>query len=178
LVTEIRIYFEGDKALRPGFRQFLSEVGDIARMKRIRFQPVAVGGRPEEDFHIALKSHPDAWNVLLRDSEGPNPPRRVSVFWMVQIMEAWFLADPEALERYYGAGFVNNALKKNPRVEGILKVDVLESLKQATKKTQKGVYHKTAHAPEILALLDPHKVREAAPNCARLFRELLAKLDE
>ena len=177
-MTEIRIYFEGDDALRPGFRQFLSGIGDIARVRKIGFQPVAVGGRPEEDFQIALRTHPHAWNILLRDSEGPNPPQRDSVFWMVELMEAWFLADPEALGRYYSEGFVSNALKKNPRVEEIPKADLLESLKQATKKTQKGAYHKTAHAPHILKILDPAKVRKSAPNCERLFRELLRKLDE
>jgi hypothetical protein len=54
---------------------------------------------------------------------------------------------------------------------------VLDSLKQATRQTQKGRYHKTQHAPRILESLDPTKVRRAAPNCDRLFRELLAKLD-
>ena len=93
-------------------------------------------------------------------------------------MESWFLADPEKLASYYGNGFTNKALKPNPRVEEIPKTNVLKCLKQATKKTQKGAYHKTAHAPHILKMLDPTKVRKAAPNCDRLFRELLAKLDE
>ena len=97
---------------------------------------------------------------------------------MVQLMEAWFLADPEALERFYGNGFRRNALRQNPQVEEIPKADVLESLKQAVKETKKQRYHKTQHAPLILESLDPIKVRKAAPNCDRLFRELLAKLDE
>ena len=92
-------------------------------------------------------------------------------------MEAWFLADRQTLASYYGERFVSNALKPNPHVEEIPKADVLECLKQATRKTQKGAYHKTAHAPHILASLDPDKVRKAAPECDRLFSEILAELD-
>ena len=177
-MTEIRIYFEGDKALRPGFSQFLAPIRDAARARRIGFHPIAVGSRTEEDFQVAVNSHPDACNVLLRDSEGPDAPQRDLVFWMVELMEAWFLADPDALERFYHKGFRRNALKQNPRVEEIPKDDVLEGLKQATRETQKGQYHKTQHAPHILESLDSAKVRKAAPNCDRLFRELLAKIDE
>jgi hypothetical protein len=177
-VTEIRIYFEGDKALRSGFSEFLAPIRDAARARRIGFQPIAVGGRTEEDFQIGVRSHPNACNVLLRDSEGHDAPQRDSVFLMVQLMEAWFLADPEALERFYGNGFRRNALRQNPEVEEILKADVLESLKQAVKETKKRRYHKTQHAPRILESLDPMKVRRAAPNCDRLCRELLAKIDE
>jgi hypothetical protein len=96
---------------------------------------------------------------------------------MVQLMEAWFLADPEALALYYGKDFASNALKKNRRVEEIPKADLLKCLKQATRKTQKGIYHKTAHAPRILELLDPDKVRKAAPECDRLFREILTEIE-
>jgi hypothetical protein len=177
-VTEIRIYFEGDKTLRPGFRHFLSRIGDAAREKRIGFSVIPARGTPEADFKLAQKTHPDAWNILLRDSEGPAPAYEDSVFWMVQLMESWFLADPKTLASYYGDGFVSNALKPNPRVEEIPKADVLECLKQATRKTQKGAYHKTGHAPGILASLGHDKVRQAAPNCDRLFQELLAKLGE
>jgi hypothetical protein len=97
---------------------------------------------------------------------------------MVQVMESWFLADPEALTRYYREGFAINALKKNPKVEEIPKDDVLKCLKQATRKTKKRAYHKTGHAPGILELLDSNKVRKAAPHCDRLFQDLLAKIAE
>jgi len=93
-------------------------------------------------------------------------------------MEAWFLADPEALALSYGEDFARNALRKNPRVEEILKADVVECLKQATRNTQKGAYHKTAHAPHILELLDPDKVRKPASECDRLFREILIEIEK
>ena len=97
---------------------------------------------------------------------------------MVQLLEAWFLADQDALERFYGDGFRRSALRQNPEVEHIPKADVLESLNDATRETQKGRYHKTRDAPKILEALDRTRVRAAAPNCDRLFHDLLSKLGE
>jgi hypothetical protein len=177
VVTEIRIHFEGDQALRPGFHRFLSRIRDAAQVRQIDFRLIAAEATPEADFQTARKKHPNACNILLRDSEGPKPKQKTSVFWMVQLMEAWFLADPEALVAYYGQGFVINALRKNPRVEEIPKDDVIECLKQAIWNTHKRHYHKTAHAPRILELLDPDRVRKAAPECDRLFREILTEIE-
>ncbi len=190
MVSEIRIYFEGDSALKPGFDLFLEEIKEKARARRCRFNLVATNGTPAQDYKIAIESHPDAWNVLLLDSEGPaTTPSDLcakkdlaghseSVFWMVQIMESWFFADPDALARYYGDEFQRNALKRNPQIEQIPKNDVLPSLKAATKRTKKDEYHKIAHAPDLLASIDPELVKAAAPNCKRLFDTLHARLAE
>lgn len=102
-MSEIRIYFEGNKALREGFREFLRGLRDRARAARIGFELVACDATPAADFKDAVKKHPNAWNILLRDGEGaglPKPPR-ANEFWMVEVMESWFLADPEALTAYY-----------------------------------------------------------------------------
>ena len=37
MVTELRIYFEGDPRLKPGFHKFLEAVREAARSKRCRF---------------------------------------------------------------------------------------------------------------------------------------------
>jgi hypothetical protein len=191
MVKEIRIYFEGDDALRPGFRSFLSQIAEAAKLRRCKFNLIAANGTPVLDYQDAIATHPDAWNVLLLDSEeaitGPLPDfcrkKRLpdlsdSVFWMVQIMESWFLADPESLKKYYGDGFRENALDGDPRVEKIPKADVLLRLKAATRATKKKEYHKTAHAPDLLARIKPDLVKAAAPHSTRLFGELLAKLAE
>src|ERR1022692_3454959 len=68
---EIRIYFEGDKSLKAGFDAFLREIGERADAAQCTLRIVATGGTPERDFGIALRKHPEAWNILLRDSEGP-----------------------------------------------------------------------------------------------------------
>src|SRR5438105_6544141 len=97
---------------------------------------------------------------------------------MVQMMEAWFHADKNALLKFYGQGFNGGALKANPNVEEIPKIDLKQGLSAATKKSQKGDYYdnKTKHGPELLARIDPHRVREAAPNCTRLFDHIRSKL--
>jgi hypothetical protein len=114
MVTELRVYFEGDSQLKPGIHSFMKEIVDIAREKRCRFRPIATGSKPLEDFYIGLKANPDASNVLLLDSDCSiecslpdfciskkiDPLHEGSVFWMVQIMESWFLPDIDALKRF------------------------------------------------------------------------------
>ena len=178
MVTKLRVYFEGDDRLRPGFRQFLSEIAEVARSKRCYFDLIATEGTPVQDFQTALKSHPNAWNVLLLDREDPQEFERRkkalegcdpnSIFWMLQIMESWFLADVDALKALFGGSLP----KGNPNVEEIPKADVLERLKKAAN----GEFHKVKHGTTLLELIDPAKVRKAARNCDRMFSVMLAKL--
>jgi len=95
---------------------------------------------------------------------------------MVQTMEAWFVADRSALGRFYGQGFTRTALPKRADVEEIAKDDLYSSLQKATRKTAAKEYHKALHGPRILALLDPAKVRSAAPHCDALFKVLEKEL--
>lgn len=100
---------------------------------------------------------------------------------MVELMEAWFHADKDALERFYNdKKFRRNALKANPKVEQIPKKDIEEGLSNATKEVSKGPYYenKAAHAAGLLGTISPGLVRDAAPNCARLFEAILARLEE
>jgi len=191
MVTELRIYFEGDEKLRPGFHDFFKEIREAARSRRCRFGLVATNGTPVQDFHDALKTHPNARNVLLLDSDAPfdgsftdlcrrkglDPSQQDQVFWIVQLMEAWFLADVGALRDYYGSGFQEEALRGNPQVEMVPKADVLSRLKRATTSTRRGEYHKTKHAPHLLGAIDVALVK-AAPNCARMFERLSRLLSE
>jgi hypothetical protein len=182
-VKGIRIYFEGDDKLRPGFNTFFKDIKETARQQRLDVKSVATNGTPSGDFAKALKSHPDWINLLLLDSEGPlevisERQRQVAsfdganVFWMIELMESWFLADCDALEKYYGQGFNSNALPGNRQVQNISKKDVIDGLKRATEKTKPGRYHKTKHAPNLLALVDSDLVRTAASECQRLFDAL------
>ena len=97
---------------------------------------------------------------------------------MVQLMEAWFLADPEALATFYGAGFRANALPGNACVEAIAKDDVLRAIANAIRDTNKPRYHKIHHAAAILERLDVERVRRAAPHCERFFSFLETQLSE
>jgi hypothetical protein len=108
---EIRIYFEGMKMLRAGFEKLFSDLRNAAREAHCELYIVAAKNGPT-DYHKALRSHASAWNILLKDSEQPIPASigdllqrhglsgADQVFWMVELMESWFLAHPEALARY------------------------------------------------------------------------------
>lgn len=99
-----------------------------------------------------------------------------NVFWMVQLMESWFLADVDALSRYYGKEFGRKAVQGTPSIEDIPKQNVLAKLKAATKKCSKGEYHKTSHAPDLLSVIDPEPVKTASPRCRQIFDSILQKL--
>ncbi len=190
----IQIFVEGGGStvktksqLRSGLRDFLERAGYVCRM-------IPCGRRDDafKYWRTALSVDPEALNLLLVDSEGPVEKdslpwrhlRKSDPSWqppadtegqchlMVQMMEAWFLADPEALAAYYGQHFGAKALPGRENVEQIAKADIERSLKDATKKTQKGEYHKIRHGAELLARIDPTKVRKRAPHCDRLLATL------
>jgi len=198
MVKEIRIYVEGGgdqketKAqIRQGFRIFLKDLVEIARSKRIKWDIITCGSRNNafRSFKNALKDYPDAFIVLLVDSEAPvkQPPWEHLKFrdnWdspgvndthchlMVQTMEAWLIGDIDNLKIFYGQGFKENSIPQNPNVETIDKNSLEQSLKDATRNTSKGEYQKIQHASKLLEKLDVAKVRNAAPHCDRLFTTL------
>ncbi|MGV3722662.1 MAG: DUF4276 family protein [Actinomycetota bacterium] len=96
---------------------------------------------------------------------------------MVQAIEAWLFADPEALALFYKQKFRKQGLPNTPNVEEIPKSKHLESLEIATKDTQKGRYHKVRHLSPLLASLDMTKVRKRAPFCDRIFVSLTRKIE-
>jgi Domain of unknown function (DUF4276) len=213
MVSEVRIYIEGGgdgkntkASIRQGFSQFFKSLVDIAKSQKIKWNITICGSRTNafRDFQNALKSHPEAFNVLLVDAEAPvtiqspwghlkirdnrDAPPEVDdtcCHLMVQAMDAWFIADIETLKKYYGQGFRENIIPKNSHVESIDKDRLFNVLKKATCNTSKGEYHKINHASKLLELLDVAKVRQASPLCVhrrcwrshRLFTTLAAIMD-
>jgi hypothetical protein len=100
------------------------------------------------------------------------------VHLMVQAMEAWIVADPDALAAYYGQKFRRNALPKAQNLETIGKDDVAKALKEATCDTQKGTYHKIRHASDLLKKIDRTKVQKRCPRCACLFDTLIGLIQK
>ncbi|MGA3025582.1 MAG: DUF4276 family protein [Bryobacteraceae bacterium] len=94
------------------------------------------------------------------------------VHLMVQCMEAWFLADRQALIDYYGRDFRDNALPGNPNPEQIPKRDLMDGLDRATR----GTYHKTRHGFPILERINPSTVRACCPHADALLNLLAARL--
>lgn len=203
-MREIRIYVEGGgkglnlrAPLREGFDHFLTAAKSKAQVGRVRWQVVICGSRSETHraFTNALTDHPMAFNILLVDAERPvttsvrehlSAPGKDAwdvshadddqLHLMVQTMEAWFIADVDALKEFYGKGFSERALPRNRNVETVPKADVERGLKAATRRTKPGEYHKTQHAPDLLKQISPAKVRAASAHCERLFAVLEEKV--
>lgn len=70
-MKEIRVYFEGDDALRGGFQQLLEPVRQHAALRRVAFRMIAGKSRTEavKDFCRALSTHRKAHVILLVDAE-------------------------------------------------------------------------------------------------------------
>jgi hypothetical protein len=195
--VSVRLYVEGggdSKALRAecrrGFSEFLRKAGLAGNLPRI----VACGGRRDasDSFHTACAqaaetghpmllvdsegeaNAPDPWeHLLLRDGWArPSGAQDDQCHFMVQCMEAWFLADRPTLAAYFGQRFRDAALPGNPRVEEVAKSDLLEGLDRAARETAKGKYSKGQHSFDILALIDPARVEAASPCARRLFTTL------
>lgn len=202
MVREVRIYIEGGgdrsdtrAAIREGFSRFLDPLRQLARTRGLRWAITVCGSRNEafRNFSTALETYPDAFLVLLVDSEAPvmggpwehlqgqdgwssGDIRDEQCHLMVQTIEAWLVADREALARYYGQDFRSKALPKHDDVEAIPKDQLYASLKRATADTKKGSYHKIHHCADLLGLLNRDRVRQRAHHCDLLFRTLEAHI--
>lgn len=99
-------------------------------------------------------------------------PERIHL--MVQCMEAWIVADPDALEGFYKSDFKKDSLPKRLNLEEEPKTDIYTKLESATKRTQKGSYGKIKHASKLLLAIDPEKVAERCPRF-RIFRNWLVE---
>lgn len=190
----VKIYVEGggdSKALktdcRSAFSAFFKKAGFNGRMPQI----IACGSRSAtyERFKTAIEntSREPEMPSLLVDSEEPitnstkwghlqvrdgwDKPEDATedhVFLMVQCMEAWFLADRDALKSFYQHSISDRNLPDNLRVEQHLKQKVFQTLG----KISDGKYSKGRVSFKILSSLDPGKVREASPRAEELLQTL------
>lgn len=132
------------------------------------------------DAEVPVKSS-NPWHHLRRDSgDGwKNPGAQTNqCHLMVQIMEAWLIADRETLASFYGQDFQASALPHATDVENVPKGTLIDALERATRKTRKGKYHKTNHGPAILAAAHPDEVARRAPHCQRFFDALDAVIED
>jgi hypothetical protein len=196
----VKVYVEGggdhNKALetqcRRGFSEFFTKAGLEGRMPRV----MRCGGR-QQAYARFRTSHESAggddFPILLVDSEAPvvvgsswehvrlRPgdewprPQGASedqIHLMVQAMEAWFHADKEALQEYFGRGFRAAGLSQRPDVENISKADLFAGLQRATNDCLKGAYSKGEHSFQILARIDPARVRSSSEFAERFLNVL------
>lgn len=198
-VRGIAIYMEGGgpgpagkAALRQGMDRFLGPLKMAARRRSLSWKLMLCGSR-EATYrrfkNTGRTSDPSETQILLVDSEAlvRLPPqahlrdrdrwdlsfaREDTIHLMVQVMETWIVADPEALARYYGRDFKVGKLPRRPDLEQVPKASVQKALGEATKRTSKGVYHKIRHASALLKRLDQARVKDRCRHCKRLFEAL------
>ena len=174
---------------REGWNAFFKKAGLASKTKIVRG-----GGRDKtfDRFVTAIENNrPNVVPILLVDSEGPvaaghtvwqhlsarddwQRPSNADddqAFLMVQAMETWFLADRDALRKYFGARFKPNALKKWPALEAVPKRTALDALARATAACTKH-YAKGKVSFELLAHIDPALVATACPHAEALLNRL------
>ena len=165
----------------------LSIVAAGSRERAYKIFRLAMGGASSDEFTMLVvdSEEPVAggnapWTHLkTRDRwDKPKGASDDSGHLMVQCMEAWFLADKEALAKYYGSGFKANALPPNPNIEHIPKTDIDDGLKNATRGTTKRSYDKGRDSFAILGELDPKIVARASPYADCLLRVLQARASQ
>lgn len=190
---EVRLYVEGGysaeskKKLRRCFRTFLEKGDEIIRRNRESLQIVFCGSRSStsDDFQNALAAHPKAFNVLLVDSDAPKDIAlsckqhlglkiksvdESQCHLMVQEIEAWFLADVEALQKFYGTKLKDKAIRNR-------NIEQIDQPKEILKKACQDDYNEIDDAASLLEIIDVAKVRDAAPHCERLFKTLMEKMN-
>lgn len=199
-------YTDQKAELRAGFDALLKTCKDAARARKLHWKLVPCGGRKAayDAFHSALRTEPAAINILLVDSEeavaaetGDNQrdsgvrvahlagrdgwDLRASspacIHLMVQCMEAWIVADPDALARFYGQRFARRILPARQNLEEERKQDVCSKLERATRSTQKGKYEKIKHASQLLQRIDTAKVAQRCPRFATFTGWLTASVE-
>jgi hypothetical protein len=183
---------------RKGFSEFFEKAGLKGKMPSIH--PCGSRNEAYKDFERALtKAKPDNFIVLLVDSEAPIRVSEEQVWehvktqagdnwdrplnatadhlhFMVECMEAWFLADKMCLATYFGQGFKIEKLPQTSDIEKISKVSVYEGLQRATESCKtKAAYGKGAHSFDLLGRIAPAEVTTASPYAQRLIETLLAR---
>ena len=174
---------------REGWNAFFKKADLASKTKIVR------GGGRDKTFDLFVtaieNNRPNVVPILLVDSEDPvakghtvwqhlsardgwQRPSNADddqAFLMVQAMETWFLVDRDALRKYFGARFRQNALKKWPGLEAVPKPTVLYALKCATAACTKH-YAKGKVSFELLAHIDPALVATACPHAEALLNRL------
>lgn len=90
-------------------------------------------------------------------------------------MEAWILADEDAVRTYFVGKIPENALPKRRDLEAVTKQDLDRALQRAAEASAKKRYQKGRDSFRLLESLDPVRVRGRCPWAARFFEELAAR---
>ena len=86
---------------------------------------------------------------------------------MVQVMETWFLADVDALQRCFVASFRPRALRAWPQLEQVPKETIFDVHAQAS-----GRRYTKRMALDLLERISPDLVENACPHAKALLDQL------
>ena len=90
------------------------------------------------------------------------------VYYMIQEMEAWFISQPEILDKFYAEKISTKLAKKDAQ----LFTEPDKELERITKPTKKGKYHKVSHGAELVKLLDANILYNTFSDFKRLVDAL------
>lgn len=195
------------RTMRLGFDRLFSTWRERAPRNGYSLRFVCCGSRQQayDDFCAAVRAYSGRVNALLVDSEAPiaqptddaqkdaEARRRhlaardgwnlegvnaERIHLMVQCMEAWIVADPEALSAFYGQYFKASALPARQSLEQEPKRDIYDKLAKATgdRRITQGPYGKIGHASRLLQRIEPAKVAVRCPHFATFTRWLDATI--
>ena len=94
---------------------------------------------------------------------------------MVTTMETWLLADRETLIDYFPA-MNASALPPDVDLESRRKRKVSGALRNATRPSSKGCYHKGNHSFDLLGEVQPKELEDRLPHFRRFVETLDARL--
>ena len=196
-VVRVSIYIEGggdsaklNQIFRTGWRDFFTSAGLTGRLPAV----VRCGDRANafRRFSVALREVGDnELPVLLVDSEGPVKEDQSAwehlqhsdgwrqpaladdhqAYLMVQAMEAWLMADWDALREYFGRGFNENRLPGQSDPELIPHNSLESTLKDASSGCGRQ-YAKGTVSFEILGRVDASKVENRCSHAKVLLDHL------
>lgn len=191
-MVKITIYVEGGgdantlkTKCRQGFSEFFKQLDIKPKIvacgaRQVAYDKFCLGLKNIKDNEYCLLlvdseapvNSPSVWqHVYLREEDKWSKPDQATdghLHFMVECMEAWFMADKQALANYYGQDFNQNALPNNTNIEDISKKTLEDTLKKATRDVSKGKYDKGRHSFEILSKIDAQKVIAKSPYAERL----------
>ncbi len=197
------LYVEGDDVLRKSMQEGIFRGFRQRLMNRYEFRIIAGEGNSEtvtDWIGRREQASPGDIVLLLIDSEGPisanpnQPPQGCTsfltsadlatgdVYFMVQLMESWFLVEPEHLATLYRKEFNASRLPAVPsgpsparpgdRLEAVPKSLVEAGLKAATMGAYSRASGKTRVAPEMLQRLSLEKIARESFHANSLLERL------
>jgi len=196
--VKIKLYIEGggdsplqDTQFREGWQIFFEKAGLKGKMPAT----VRCGGRDQafDDYQTAVtKRKEGVLRLLLVDSEDlvgeaqnewthlknrddwdrPASSGAQDAYLMIVCMETWFLADREALKRFFHPCWTDSAIPHWPDLEKVPKADVFAKLALATAACGKKSYAKGKRSFEMLKVIDPALVEAKCPGAKRLLDRL------